>query len=89
VRELKRAGKSTWLEVLLDEGKNRHIRRLFEALNLNVSRLIRVAIGRLVLGDLRRGQWRALSADEVKMLAARPRNEKPRRPESRSSRNLT
>ncbi|HSL70745.1 MAG TPA: pseudouridine synthase [Longimicrobiales bacterium] len=74
VRELKRSGRATWLEVVLDEGKNRHIRRLFEALDLKVLRLLRVAIGRLGLGDLPRGQWRALRAEEVKMLSGRSRS---------------
>jgi 23S rRNA pseudouridine2605 synthase len=70
VTELKRAGKTTWLEVVLDEGKNRHIRRLFEALDLPVERLIRVAIGPLQLGELKRGEMRSLTPAEVKALEA-------------------
>lgn len=69
---LLRAGeKNTWLEVVLDEGRNRHIRRLLAALGFDVLRLIRVAIGPLALGDLAKGQWRQLSADEVVALAIR------------------
>jgi 23S rRNA pseudouridine2605 synthase len=70
--QLLRAGeKNAWLEVVLDEGRNRHIRRLLAALGFDVRRLIRVAIGSLVLGDLPKGQWRHLSADEVKALDRR------------------
>jgi 23S rRNA pseudouridine2605 synthase len=63
---LLRAGeKNAWLDVVLDEGRNRHIRRLLEAQNIGVLRLIRVAIGTLALGDLAKGQWRHLTAAEV------------------------
>ncbi|MDW2981887.1 MAG: pseudouridine synthase [Rhodanobacter sp.] len=69
---LLRAGeKNAWLEVVLDEGRNRQIRRLLAALGFDVLRLIRVAIGPLALGELAKGQWRRLSADEVKALDAR------------------
>jgi 23S rRNA pseudouridine2605 synthase len=63
--------KNAWLEVVLDEGRNRHIRRLLAALGFDVLRLIRVAIGPLVLGDLAKGQWRRLSADEVSAVDTR------------------
>ena len=69
---LLRAGeKNAWLEVVLDEGRNRQIRRLLAAFDMNVLRLVRVAIGELELGDLPKGQWRALSDAEVAGLAAR------------------
>jgi 23S rRNA pseudouridine2605 synthase len=65
-----RAGeKNTWLEVVLDEGRNRHIRRLLGVLGFDVMRLIRVAIGPLRLGELPKGQWRRLSDEEVHSLA--------------------
>ena len=65
---------SSWLEITLDEGKNRHIRRLMSALGVEVLRLIRVAIGPLLLGDLAKGAWRPLTDHEVRALGpARPR----------------
>jgi 23S rRNA pseudouridine2605 synthase len=71
VRLLRVGEKNAWLEIVLDEGRNRHIRRLLAALGFNVLRLIRVAIGPLVLGELGKGQWRRLSADEVAALDKR------------------
>ena len=59
---------SAWLEIVLDEGKNRHIRRLLAELDLEVRRLVRVAIGGLALGTLAKGEWRPLTPDEVEAL---------------------
>jgi 23S rRNA pseudouridine2605 synthase len=69
---LRQGEKNAWLEVTLDEGRNRHIRRLMAALGFEVQRLLRVAIGDLVLGDLAKGQWRHLSQAEVVALRRRP-----------------
>lgn len=66
---LRQGEKNAWLEIVLDEGRNRHIRRLLAAHEISVLRLIRVAIGSLVLGDLAKGQWRHLGDDEVRVLA--------------------
>lgn len=69
---LLRAGeKNAWLEVVLDEGRNRHIRRLLAAQGFEVLRLLRVAIGPLQLGALPKGQWRHLDAAEVAALRRR------------------
>jgi len=65
VRELRRGEKNAWLEVVLDEGRNRQIRRLLAAFDIAVLRLVRIAIGPLALGDLAKGKWRMLSAAEV------------------------
>jgi 23S rRNA pseudouridine2605 synthase len=54
----------SWLEIVLDEGKNRQIRRMLEALGVEVLRLIRVSIGPLLLGDLPKGAHRVLRAEE-------------------------
>ena len=64
--------RNAWLEIVLDEGRNRHIRRLLAAFDYEVLRLIRVAVGSLLLADLPKGQWRRLSADEVRALDTRP-----------------
>ena len=62
---LLRAGeKNCWLEITLDEGKNRHIRRMLAALGVEVLRLVRVSIGPLQLGKLAKGAYRPLSAAE-------------------------
>ncbi|TJX67216.1 MAG: pseudouridine synthase, partial [Mesorhizobium sp.] len=55
--------------IVLDEGKNRHIRRLLAAHGIEVKRLIRVAIGRLPLGNLAKGTARHLTAEELALLA--------------------
>ncbi|MEO6172780.1 MAG: pseudouridine synthase [Arenimonas sp.] len=62
---LREGEKNAWLEIVLDEGKNRQIRKILSALNYDVLRLIRVSIGKLELGQLAKGQWRKLSANEV------------------------
>jgi 23S rRNA pseudouridine2605 synthase len=53
------------LEVVLDEGRNRHVRRLMKAVGHEVLRLVRVAIGPIHLGELAKSEWRELSADEL------------------------
>jgi 23S rRNA pseudouridine2605 synthase len=55
----------------LDEGKNRHIRRLLEAFEIEVLRLVRIRIGNVELGDLAKGQWRHLTADEQRRIFKR------------------
>ena len=66
---LLRAGeKNAWLEIVLDEGRNRQIRRLLAACDIGVLRLVRVAIGTLTLGDLPKGKWRRLDAGEIAAL---------------------
>lgn len=68
--ELLRTGSrnGAWFSVVLDEGKNRQLRRIFTEVELEVLRLIRVAVGSLVLGELAKGAWRTLSADEAESL---------------------
>ena len=64
VKVLRTGQTNSWLEIVLDEGKNRQIRRMLEALGAEVLRLIRVSIGSLQLGDLAKGQYRSLLAEE-------------------------
>jgi len=63
-RILRQGNRNTWLAITLDEGKNRHIRRMLEQLAVDVLRLVRVAIGPLTLGDLAKGVSRRLTAAE-------------------------
>jgi 23S rRNA pseudouridine2605 synthase len=65
---LREGPRNAWLEVVLDEGRNRHIRRLLKTAELPVMRLLRVAIGPLVLGALAKGEVRVLSAEGVRAL---------------------
>lgn len=72
VRVVKKEEGRTVLEIVLREGRNRQIRRMCEMLGLEVARLKRVAIGQVKLGMLKQGDWRDLTADEVKKLTADP-----------------
>jgi len=65
---LRRGDRNTWLAVVLDEGKNRQIRRMLESAETEVLRLVRVSIGPLVLGELPKGSCRRLTSDEKKAL---------------------
>jgi len=58
------------IEIELTEGRNREIRRMIEALTMNVLELRRIQIGPIKLGELRCGRWRTLTASEVKSLMA-------------------
>ena len=65
---LRQGDRNTWLAITLEEGKNRHIRRMLEHLGIEVLRLVRVAIGPLALGDLAKGASRPLTAEEKSAL---------------------
>jgi 23S rRNA pseudouridine2605 synthase len=67
---LRSGGRTAWLEIVLDEGRNRQIRRLLGAFEIEVLRLVRVAIGKLELGDLAKGKARHLTAAELAMVRA-------------------
>ncbi len=78
-RMLRQGEQNSWLEIVLDEGKNRHIRRMLEALKIEVLRLVRIAIGPLALGDLAKGATRLLEEKEKQALdrAMQSRNPEP------------
>ena len=66
---LLRAGDRTaWIEFVLDEGRNRQIRRLLAAFDFEVLRLVRGSIGAIELGELAKGAWRTLSEEEIASL---------------------
>jgi len=69
VSELRRGQKNAWLEIVLDEGRNRQIRRLLAAHGIGVLRLVRVAIGPVALGTLAKGAFRTLDPSEIADLA--------------------
>jgi 23S rRNA pseudouridine2605 synthase len=60
--------RNSWIEIVLDEGKNRQIRRILEHFRIEVLRLVRVAIGPLGLGDLPKGATRVLTMEEKQAL---------------------
>jgi len=68
VHSLRSAQKNTWLEIVLDEGRNRQIRRMLEAFDLRILRLVRVGVGTLQLGELAKGSWRRLTELEIESL---------------------
>ncbi|MCX8056893.1 MAG: rRNA pseudouridine synthase [Ignavibacteria bacterium] len=65
IKILREGTKTCWLEIVLDEGKNRQIRRIFETLEIEVLRLVRVAVGNLKLGNLKKGEFKILSEQEI------------------------
>jgi 23S rRNA pseudouridine2605 synthase len=70
VKRLKSQGESTWLEIVLSEGKNREIRRMLAKLEHKVMRLRRIAIGPIKLGRLRPGKSRPLRGEDLEHLRA-------------------
>jgi len=68
IEVLREGERNAWLEVVLEEGRNRQIRRLLATQSMGVLRLVRVAIGELQLGELAKGAWRPLSEAERRAL---------------------
>ncbi len=64
--------RNCWLEMVIDEGKNRHLRRLLAGFGISVLRLIRIAVGPLQLGPLAKGAFRHLATEEVEALRRAP-----------------
>jgi 23S rRNA pseudouridine2457 synthase len=61
-------GPTLWLEIKLREGKKRQIRHMTAAVGLFTLRLVRVAIGNIILGNLAAGDWRDLTLEEIRSL---------------------
>lgn len=77
VRVASKAGKGAWLRIEMGEGRKRQIREIGSLLGLPVVKIVRVRIGTLLLGSLKPGEWRHLSAEEVQRLRGEP--EPPRK----------
>ena len=67
---LRSGTKHAWLEIVLSEGRNRHIRRLLSHFGVSVLRLVRIRIGALELGELPKEQWRLLTDQEIATLSS-------------------
>ena len=76
IRQEKTNPKSSWFQITVSEGRNRVIRRAFDVLGHPVQRLIRIAMGNLMLGDLAGGEYRPLTKREIEGLLSRARNKK-------------
>ena len=68
VRLVERLAGASLVEITIAEGRNRQVRRMFEAVGHPVRRLVRTAVGPLMLGRLKPGTWRRLSIEEVRAL---------------------
>lgn len=74
VRRLRDSAKYSFVEVTIAEGRNRQVRRMFEAIGSKVLKLVRIAIGPVRIGQLPIGGYRPLTAAEVRALMAVPRS---------------
>lgn len=68
IRRINNTHNNSWLEITIYEGRKRQVRRMFESVGHPVLRLKRIAINRIYLGDLRAGDFRYLSVEEIKHL---------------------
>ncbi len=93
IRFLKKAGTNSWLEIILDEGRNREIRRMLAAIGHKVRVLKRVSIGPLKLGELPKGAHRPLTPQELRALTrateSTVKKKKTKRPYKKASADST
>jgi pseudouridine synthase len=78
VERIREAGGKSVFEITITEGRNRQVRRMVEALEAKVLKLVRVAIGKIRIGNLQMGKARALTAEEVNALIHPPPATSPR-----------
>ena len=69
---LRHGRRNAWIEMVIDEGRNRQIRRIVEAAGAKVQRLVRIGIGALPLGDLAKGAVRPLRPEEITLPLGNP-----------------
>mgnify|MGYP000864385858 CR=1 FL=1 len=68
VKLLKQAQNNSYVQISIHEGKNRQVRKMFEAVGHKVLKLKRISFGNIVLGKMKPGEWKYLTNDEVKFL---------------------
>ena len=68
VTRLRDSARHTFIEITISEGRNRQVRRMIEAVDSKVLKLVRTAIGPLHIGDLEIGKWRPLTKEEIRVL---------------------
>jgi 23S rRNA pseudouridine2605 synthase len=68
VTRLRDTGRHTHLEMTITEGRNRQVRRMLEAVDSKVLKLVRTAVGPIRIGELPIGKWRPLTAQELAAL---------------------
>ena len=71
IRQVDKTKTNVWFQVVLHQGRNQQIRRMFDAIGHSVLKLRRVAIGGIVDEQLRTGSWRFLTESEVKRVTRR------------------
>ena len=71
VERIRDSAGHSFLEMTITEGRNRQVRRMIEAVDSKVLKLVRTAIGPIRIGDLPIGKWRALTEEEVRLFAGR------------------
>jgi 23S rRNA pseudouridine2605 synthase len=67
-RQNKGSSKYDWIKISISEGKNRQVRRMFEKIGFDVTKLKRISIGQLKLGTLKKGEYRQLTALEMEKI---------------------
>jgi pseudouridine synthase len=72
VKRLRDGPKHTYIEMTIAEGRNRQVRRMLEAIDSKVMKLVRTAIGPVRIGELQIGKWRHLTPEEVRSLGGTP-----------------